>query len=66
MKYIDYACSNGAIYKIPATCCLCCSHCIDILYDYEHGPYTWICELDKDTVIGGAGYCQHFEEETVK
>lgn len=41
-------------YKVtaPDTCCLFCSHCTDVFWDFTHGPYMFFCDVDADTEEG--------------
>lgn len=57
----EFKCANGKTYEVPDNHCLFCEHCTDILYDYTHGPYMCMCELNYETA--GDGSCKHFIEE---
>lgn len=54
-----FKCDNGRSYRLPANHCLFCDNCTHILYDYMHGPYAWICDLDEKDYRT----CGKFKEE---
>lgn len=56
-----FKCKNGLEYQCPDTACVFCDHCLDMFYDYTHGPYLIFCELPDYDCHNGAG-CEHFKE----
>lgn len=46
--------------------CFFCEHCDDILYDYSHGAYMFMCLRDCDWYLEDAmhGNCKEFKEES--
>lgn len=34
-------------WQLPDKACLFCSHCKDMFWDYTHGPYLILCELQN-------------------
>ena len=55
----EFKCENGKTYLFSSNHCVFCEHCTDIFYDYTHGPYMYICELQKKYVNN----CDKFEKE---
>ena len=43
--------------------CFFCKHLSDLVYDYENGPYMFICDKDCYSSKCMNGNCQNFEEE---
>lgn len=43
--------------------CVFCSHCTDIFWDYTHGIYALICELEREEVNSLIHTCEEFEED---
>lgn len=43
--------------------CFFCDHCTDIYYDYENGPYMFICAECQETDKGLSGSCEMFTAE---
>lgn len=58
-----YDCEHYIAY-VPETSCFFCDHCTDILFDYTHGPYAFVCDIDKDVEIGLSGKCDSHIEGT--
>ena len=58
----EYVCEKYKCYVHPRAC-LFCDHCTDIFFDYDNGPYMFICEGSHDTEKGMNGNCEHFKEE---
>ncbi len=58
-----FKCADGYTYLCPDKCCLFCSHCPDIFWDYTHGIYMTLCDIDEDIVMGSKGKCDSFVEE---
>jgi len=47
--------------------CLFCKHSTDIFWDFTHGPYMIVCDLQKEndedmTPLGFIGECNYFKE----
>lgn len=63
MKYKCFDCANGRTYKAPEKSCCFCKHCTDIFYDFTHGPYLFICDLNCNTETAFKDECSYFEEE---
>lgn len=55
-----YKCDNGRTYAIPEQCCLTCTHCTDVFYDY-HGPYIAFC--DNDDINGPTHTCVDWRQD---
>jgi hypothetical protein len=60
-----YYCANGKTYGAPAKCCLFCTHCDSVIYDFTNGPYMTHCTLDLDEDAGWEGTCDSFKEEVL-
>jgi len=58
-----FRCENGSDYLAYENSCLFCNNCTDIFYDYTHGPYLMICDLDCNTQNGMAGQCCWFKDD---
>lgn len=58
----EYRCEQYRL-KAPPTCCLFCSHCSDVFWDFTHGPYMFFCDAGADTEEGIRGRCNSFNEE---
>lgn len=58
-----FKCQDGYTYLCPDNCCLFCNHCTDIFWDYTHGIYMTLCDIDEDTSLGSKGKCGSFVEE---
>ena len=56
---------DGREYNCPDTACVFCDHCTDIFYDYTHGPYLILCELNEYNARFGSG-CEHFIEGIIR
>ena len=56
----EYSCEYYRV-TVPETSCLFCDHCTDVFWDFTHGPYMFVCELDRDTIRGIEGSCDAFE-----
>ena len=54
---------GGRRYFCDDRCCLFCSHCTDVFYDYTNGIYLLFCNIEKDTERGWEGKCDFFEED---
>lgn len=60
------------IVTAPPKCCLFCTNCTDIWWDYTHGPYMMACELhheENDTAYDCGGYsgeCNDFQDIATK
>lgn len=63
MRYKCFDCANGRTYKAPDKSCCFCKHCTDIFYNFTHGPYLFICELECGTESAFENECACFEEE---
>lgn len=64
-KTRDYV-VGGWRYTMPATSCLFCAHCTDLVYDYTNSIYMIFCdERDTDHVwdFGVRGKCDTFEPD---
>ena len=61
----EYKCSDGRTYIVSDRHCLFCDHCTDIFWDYTHGIYLMLCNINKDTRIGEKGECDCFVEDEV-
>ena len=48
---------DGIIFRGPDRSCLFCKNCQDFFWDYTHGPYMFICDMDADTNKGYNGNC---------
>jgi len=57
-----YSCEYYTVKAYPMSCFFC-RHCTDIFFDYTHGPYMFMCELDLDVDLGLQGKCDGFEED---
>ena len=44
-------------FMLPDDACPFCVHCSDFFYDYTHGPYLILCDIDKSE---GNGTCECF------
>ena len=55
----------GIIVKwlCPASSCVFCDYCSDVYWDYDNGPYMFICEHESNnTEEGYKGECKYFHE----
>lgn len=43
--------------------CLFCNHCTDVFWDYENGPYMFLCDEGGDADAASRGDCPRFVEE---
>lgn len=55
----EYECDYYTV-TAPAKSCLFCDHCTDIFWDFSHGPYAFICDIEDDTGMGASGECASF------
>lgn len=57
----EYEFKDGLCIRCRSNCCLFCSYCTDIYYDW-HGPYAIICEkkIPDGFAIGMSGKCKSF------
>lgn len=57
--------------KCPRSSCFTCKHCEDFIWDYTHGPYLILCNLNQslhskiDIDIGILGYCRKYEDDRI-
>lgn len=58
----EYRCAEYTV-TAPSRCCLFCGSCTDVFWDYTHGPYGFVCDLDMDIERGVMGECDGFTEE---
>lgn len=67
MNDSDMKVFKGECYKVKAHkhSCFFCSHCTDIFYDYTHGPYLLICDINSTIENALKGQCDKFEDDTV-
>jgi len=63
MNFKLFECANGRTYQAPDKSCCFCKHCTDIFYDFTHGPYLFMCEMDRDAEKAFENKCANFEEE---
>lgn len=63
MDFKLFKCANGCTYQAPDKSCCFCKHCTDIFYDFTHGPYLFMCELDCDAEKAFENKCANFEEK---
>lgn len=59
----EFRCANGKTYGAHEKSCLFCKHNTDIFYDYTHGPYMFICDIDGDIEKSFKGKCKKFESD---
>lgn len=66
MRMLKFRCDSGKTYVLPERVCLFCDHCTDIFWDYSHGIYMVICELDRPEHEFGnyPCVCKHFKEDS--
>ena len=59
----EYEFKDGLCIRCRSNCCLFCSYCTDVYYDW-HGPYAIICEkkIPDEFVTGMSGKCKSFCE----
>ena len=53
MKYYVFECEDGRKYYAKEGQCLGCVNCIDVYYDFTHGPYMIVCKKGLQPTI----YC---------
>lgn len=59
-----YEYGNGHMVGCKPDSCLFCKHCTDVFWDYTHGPYAIICDLQLfEERIDNNNKCSKFEEE---
>lgn len=58
----EYECDYYTV-TAPAKSCLFCDHCTDIIWDFSHGPYAFMCDTVTDTRKGMSGECDSFLED---
>ena len=58
----DYVCDEYQCNAHPRAC-LFCDLCTDVIFDFTHGPYMFICTESHDTEKGMNGNCEHFKED---
>lgn len=63
MNFKLFECANGRTYQAPDKSCCFCKHCTDIFYDFTHGPYLFMCDLERDAEKAFENTCANFEEE---
>lgn len=44
---------------VPINACVFCKHCSDFFYDYTHGPYLILCDIE-DHPDNSNGTCELF------
>ena len=54
---------SGMTVNAPDTCCLFCSKCTDVYWDYENGPYMFFCTDELPPGPAFEGKCEAFIEE---
>ena len=59
---------NYAVYAHPRSCFFC-KYCSDMYFDYQNGPYMYICayptkaDMEDHSIEGMNGKCKFFEED---
>lgn len=65
-----YECEYYAVYAHTRSCFFC-KHCSDMWFDYQNGPYMYICsyptkaDMEDHSIEGMKGKCNNFEEDEI-
>ena len=60
-----YHIDGGKSYKLPDECCVFCTHCTDVYWDYTHGIYMLTCDINSHAADFGnlPNLCKYYNED---